>query len=93
VRDKNDHANWTCQNCGVLADVDANPEVNPFSPGDDFKQPEKKKTAIFRRRKQETVAPGKTLKMVQATIKANPGLSVSEALTLVRNALVKYPEN
>ena len=96
VRDENDNAWWHCQNCGSLANIDKNPDINPYSPGEGFTPDrsfgEKKKKSAFRRKK-ETVVPGKALKMVRATIQTNPGLSVSEALTLVRNALAKYPEN
>lgn len=96
VRDGSDNAWWHCQNCGSLANVDANPSINPFSPPADF-QPDrsfgedKKKRTAFRRKKIEQ-KPGKALKMVQATLQTNPGLTVGQALTLVRNALAKYPE-
>lgn len=94
VRDSKDNAWWHCQNCGSLANVDANPHINPFDPPADFEPDnsfgEKKKRVAFRRKKEEPT--GKALKMVQATLRTNPGLTVGQALTLVRNALSKYPE-
>lgn len=94
VRDAKDNAWWHCQNCGSLANVDANPHINPFSPGPDFEPDrsfgEKKKRVAFRRKREEPT--GKALKMVHTTLQTNPGLTVGQALTLVRNALAKYPE-
>jgi predicted Zn-ribbon and HTH transcriptional regulator len=94
IRDSKDEAWWHCPNCGSLANVDRNPEVNPFNPPADFKPDrdfEKKKRVAFRRKKEEPKT-GKALKMVHATLQTNPGLTVGQALTLVRNALAKYPE-
>lgn len=93
IRDDKDHAWWHCPNCGSLANVDKNPSVNPFDrstySGPDRGFAEKKRVA-FRRKKVEK--DGKVLKMVRATLQTNPGLSTGQALTLVRNALLKYPE-
>lgn len=96
VRDSSDNAWWHCQNCGSLANVDANPSINPFAPPANFEPDrsfgeKKKKRAAFRRKTEEP-KPGKALKMIHATLQTNPGLTVGQALTLVRNALAKYPE-
>lgn len=97
VRDDNNDAWWHCSNCGPLANIDRHPGINPYEPGTNFQPdrsfgtPQKKRRVGFRRKVEEP-KPGKALKMVQATLQTNPGLTVGQALTLVRNALAKYPE-
>lgn len=88
VRDASDDAWWHCPNCGPLHNVDKDPSVNPFDPPQGFVPNRNMKTKLARFRKKT----GKALPMYREVVKNNPGLTNRQALTLVRNALLKYPE-
>jgi len=82
VRDANDDAWWHCPTCGPLANIDRNPEVNPFHFDGTLPSNRKMKAA-------SKVKTGTLFRKVQAVIKTNPGLTVQESLTLAR-ASTKY---
>jgi hypothetical protein len=90
VKDKNDDGWWHCPSCGPLANVDKNPEVDPYRPGDNFTPDRsmKRKGKILNRKGGST---GKLLSMT-ASIQSKNAVTVREALTLAREALISFPE-
>lgn len=87
ARDAQDDAWWHCAKCGPLANLDKNPDINPFNPG--------KFTAnrqMVTKTAANTPKTGTLLRKVHAIIKMNPGLTVEESLTLAR-ASAKYAKN
>lgn len=88
-KDHREDAWATCPNCGPLANVDKNPEVDPyhlptgFLPGQGYKA-----ASLLGSRK-----TGRLLRMISASSKANSGLSEAEVVLLARTSLRKYPES
>lgn len=90
LKDHKDQAWWHCPSCGPLANVDKNPHVNPFSPPEDFTPDRgfKSRSGLFNRKSEKD---GKIF-AITASILNNNALSVEEALTLAREALIRFPE-
>lgn len=94
VNDYKDDAWWHCPNCGPLANIDRNPEINPYDPPKGFKAKPRQfsttppKTARFRPEPKR----GRVLAMLTTVASANPGLTTQEALGIVRATAQRYPE-
>lgn len=88
-KDYKEDAWWHCPNCGPLANVDRNPEIDPYSPSKDF-QPNPRSFKASSRGSVETT--GQVLDLVQAVTTTNPGLTKREALLLARKAASRYSE-
>jgi rubredoxin len=79
--------NWNCKNCGPLANIDKNPEIDPYNPGENFRPMNNRQKAASVRKSSQLI------KMVALIKKTNSGLSTDEALTLSRKALLKVGNN
>lgn len=87
-KDPQENAWATCANCGPLANVDRNPEIDPYDFGEGF-------TPDFGHRaasKAQGAGKGRLLKTISVISKANPGLTDPEVVGLARMSLSKYPE-
>lgn len=89
-----DHAEdaWmTCPKCGALANIDGNPEIDPynlpqgFAPHRGFKAARKKLFGSSRK-------TGRLIAAVTTIARTNPGLTHREVLELARTSLRKFPE-
>jgi hypothetical protein len=88
VKDKNEDAWWHCPNCGPLANIDARPQINPYSPPANFKPDRSMKTGGFLSRNRKT---GRLLSMLATIHRANE-LDAAEAVEIARKTLIKYRE-
>lgn len=86
VRDRNDDAWWNCPNCGPLANIDRNPQINPYDPPQGFTPNRNMKTSRLLGRTRKT---GRLMK-IMATAQGANALSDAEALTLARRTLITY---
>lgn len=89
-KDYKEDAWWTCPNCGPLANVDRNPSIDPYSPGEDFKPNGKayrESKKIFSGKR-----TGILLARLATIVQTNPGLTSREALGFARSSVRKYPE-
>ena len=89
VNDYKDDAWWHCPNCGPLANVDRNPQINPYDPPNGFKANPRSFKAT---RMLPTKKTGRVLKMLVSVVEGNPGLTPPESLSIVRATVQKYPE-
>lgn len=89
-KDHRENAWMSCPTCGPLADIDANPSIDPYNLGEGFVPARGYKAAkkVFSGKK-----TGRLISMIATIAKANPGLSHREALYLARTSLQKYPES
>lgn len=89
-KDHRENAWMSCPTCGPLADIDANPSIDPYNLGDNFAPTRGYKAAkkVFAGKK-----TGRLLNMIATIAQANPGLSQRETLHLARTSLRKYPES
>lgn len=90
-KDHRENAWMSCPSCGPLADIDANPAIDPYQLGENFAPAGGYKAAtkkVFAGKK-----TGRLINMLATIAKANPGLSRREALYLARTSLRKYPES
>ena len=90
TRDAKDDGWWTCPECGSLANIDKNPDVNPHAPEPGFTPDRGIKLKASRLGNKKT---GQLFKMIVAIKETNSGLSSDEALTLSRKALLKLGHN
>lgn len=89
-KDKNEDAWWYCPHCqSSLANIDRNPQINPYAPPEGFEPDRSMKTSGFLRRNQKT---GRLLKMLAAIHERNE-LDAPEALALARTSLQRYREH
>lgn len=88
VKDKNEDAWWHCPNCGPLANIDAHPNVNPYSPPQGFKPDRSMRTGGFMRRNRKT---GRLLRILARIHEANE-LNPAEAVEIARKTVLKHPE-
>lgn len=86
VKDKNQDAWWHCPSCGPLANIDRNPEVNPYSPPRDFTPDRGMKTGGFLSRNHRT---GRLLAILAKIHEANE-LTEREAVGLARRTVSQY---
>lgn len=87
-KDHKEDAWATCPSCGPLANVDRNPEIDPYDFGEGF-TPDLGRRAASRAAR---TTKGRLLRMVAAVVSTNPGLTPREVVGLVRMSLRKYPE-
>lgn len=85
-KDKNEDAWWHCPRCGPLANVDARPDVNPYSPPQGFEPDRNMKTGGFLSRNRKT---GRLLSVL-ATIHEANDLNCREAVELARKTIATY---
>lgn len=88
VKDKDEDAWWHCPNCGPLANIDANPEINPYGPPQGFSPDRNMRTGGFLRRNRKT---GRMLSML-AMIHERNELDCQEAVELARKTMIAYRE-
>lgn len=88
VKDKNEDAWWHCPNCGPLANIDARPNINPYSPPSNFEPDRDMKRGGFLSRNKKT---GRLLIVLAKIHEANE-LDAAEAVEIARKTLIKYPE-
>lgn len=88
VKDSKDDAWWHCPNCGPLANIDKNPEINPYDEHDEF-APQSGFKSKANRGASKT---GRALAMIAKVHTTNPGLRQREVVGLVLRALKRYPE-
>lgn len=91
VHDYKDDAWWHCPSCGPLANVDRNPEINPYSPPEGFKP----KPRQFRESKKifgKQQKTGRLMKVIASVGTQNPGLRRREIVGLARETVRRYPE-
>ena len=82
---KRGQALWSCGSCGVLANLDAHPRINPYAPPATARLDRVAKTGT-------RAATARVLPMLASVHESNPALSVSEALSLVLATVNRYPE-
>lgn len=91
VKDHKEDAHWACPNCGPLANVDANPEVDPYNPPAGFTpmDPKKFKAAkkLFKGRK-----TGQLMARIAVIAEVSPGLTRREIVGLARESVQRYAE-
>ena len=91
VTDDRDHAHWYCSMrlCGSLVDLDRHPEVDPFNPGrvataqDEF---------WHGQRVAANAKDGQLMRRIATIGRVNPGLGLSEVVSLARQSVIQYPE-
>jgi len=88
-KDKNEDAWWHCPNCGPLANVDKHPEINPYSPPEQFQPDRTMKTGGFLSRNRKT---GRLMRILAGIVEHNEALTASEALDIARTTVRLYPE-
>jgi hypothetical protein len=88
VKDAKDDAWWHCPNCGPLANIDRNPEINPYDEHKDFEPNSGFKAKASRGGKRT----GRALSMIARVQDTNPGLRQHEVVGLVLRTLKRYPE-
>lgn len=89
VKDSHEDAWWHCPSCGPLANIDKNPEVNPFSPGPGFTPDRKMKTGRLAALGRKT---GKLIAIADTVSATNPGLTLAEVLSVARGSLILAQE-
>jgi hypothetical protein len=92
VKDHKENAWWHCPDCGPLANIDKNPAIDPYSPGDDFRPNPKNfksgKTAGAYRGKDR----GSILRIALVVAENNSGLTPREVVHLARTTASRYLE-
>lgn len=82
VADAAKHGWWRCAGCGPLANLEANPHLDPYSPPAQFKADGKGFATTASKKK-----AGKLVPLIATIREHNPGLTAREILTLGRQTL------
>jgi hypothetical protein len=89
-KDHKENAWMACPTCGPLADIDSQPEIDPYRLPEDFAPAKGYRAAsrkLFASRK-----TGRLLATLSLITDQNPGLTKREALGFARQSLRKHPE-
>lgn len=91
VKDHKEDAWWHCKNCGPLANIDKNPDIDPYQAPEGF-LPNSKGFKASKTAKYSGGDRGSLLRIITTAGTHNPGLTSRELVFLARNTVSRYLE-